>query len=227
MKNRLLIVEDEEEIIRLIVNRFDQQVYEITVAKEGKEAIRSIVKEDYDVAIIDFMLPYVDGFEVSRRLRQKSSETLIIIISALGHEENKIKGYGIGIDDFIAKPFSPKELAIKVDALLKRRYVLINGLVTSLKSIKHDRTSKKVFIHEHPLALTPSEYLIFSLLLSRPRHIVSRDEMSQAVYDHGFGEIDARGIDTHIYNIRKKIAHYTEEKIIRTERSLGYTLHEF
>lgn len=227
MKTRLLIVEDEEEIVRLIANRFDPELYEIVSASDGKEGLGLIARESFDAAIIDYMLPFIDGFELSRRLRSQSAETLIIMISALGHEENKIRGYGIGIDDFIAKPFSPKELSIKVGALLKRRYELTSARIDSLKYISHDKGQKKIFIHNEVLPLTPSEYLIFSLLLSRPRHIISRDEMAQAVYDHGFGEIDARGIDTHIYNLRKKIALRTDDKIIRTERSLGYTLYEF
>lgn len=227
MKNRLLIVEDEEDIIRLIANRFDQQTYDIHTAADGLEALRIISEGNFDAAIIDVMLPHTDGFEISRRLRSKNNKTLIFMISALSHEENKIRGYGIGIDDFIAKPFSPKELAIKVEALLKRQYNLINEQISSLGYISHDKALKKIFIHQIPLTLTPSEYLIFAMLLAQPRHIISRDEMAQALYDHGLGDIDSRGIDTHIYNLRKKISKHTEEKIIRTERSTGYTLYEF
>lgn len=227
MKHTILIVEDEEEIVRLIHNRIDPERYDVIIAKEGKEALACIAREIFDVAVIDIMIPYIDGFEVCTQLRRKNKETLILIVSALGSEENKLKGYDLGADDFIPKPFSPRELMAKINALIKRRYEMINHNVTVLRSITHDRAGKKIEIEGEGLQLTPSEYLIFSLLLSRPRHIVSRDELSQAVYDHGFGEIDARGIDTHIYNIRKKIAHYTEAKIIHTERSLGYTLHEF
>lgn len=227
MKNHLLIAEDEEDIVCLILNRLDHELYDIHIARDGKEAMRIISSHHIDAAIVDFMLPFVDGFEISRHLRSKSTEALIIMISALGSEDNKIKGYGIGIDDFIAKPFSAKELAVKLEALLKRRYHLINGQIDAIKYISHDKVLKKISIHGSMMSLTPSEYLIFSLLLSRPRSIVSRDDMAQALYDFGFGDLDARGIDTHIYNLRKKIALYTETKIIRTERSLGYTLHEF
>lgn len=104
---------------------------------------------------------------------------------------------------------------------------MINCNVTALRSITHDKGAKKISIKNIVLPLTPSEYLIFSMLLFKPKIIISRDQLAQAIYDNDMGEIDARGIDTHIYNLRKKIASITSQPIIHTERSLGYTIHEF
>lgn len=227
MKNRILIVEDEEEIVRLICNRIDPERYEVIVAKDGKEALALISQELFDIAMIDIMIPFIDGYEVCTRLRQNSKETLIVIVSALGSEENKLKGYEFGADDFIPKPFSPRELMAKIDTLIKRRYEMTNHNVAVLHSITHDRAGKKIEIEGKVLSLTPSEYLIFATLLLKPKNIVSRDQLAQAIYDNAMGEIDARGIDTHIYNLRKKIASITSQPIIHTERSLGYTIHEF
>jgi DNA-binding response OmpR family regulator len=126
MKHTILIVEDEEEIVRLIHNRIDPERYDVMIAKEGKEALASITRETFDVAVIDIMIPFIDGFEVCTQLRRKNKETLILIVSALGGEENKLKGYDLGADDFIPKPFSPRELMAKIDALIKRRYEMIN-----------------------------------------------------------------------------------------------------
>jgi len=119
MKNTILIVEDEEEIVRLINNRIDPERYEVTIAKDGKEALSQVAREVFDIAVIDIMIPFIDGYEVSTQLRRKSKETLIIIVSALGSEENKLRGYELGADDFIAKPFSPRELIAKIDTLIK------------------------------------------------------------------------------------------------------------
>jgi DNA-binding response OmpR family regulator len=171
------------------------------------------------------MIPFIDGFEVCTQLRRKNKETLILIVSALGSEENKLKGYDLGADDFIPKPFSPRELMAKIDALIKRRYEMINHNVTILRSITHDLAGKKIEIEGEVLQLTPSEYLIFTMLLANPKNILSRNQLAQEIYDNDMGEIDARGIDTHIYNLRKKIASITSQPIIHTERSLGYTIH--
>lgn len=225
MKHTILIVEDEEEIVRLIHNRINPERYDVIIAEEGKEALASIARETFDVAVIDIMIPFIDGFEVCTQLRRKNKETLILIISALGNEENKLKGYDLGADDFIPKPFSPRELMAKIDALIKRRYEMINHNVTVLRSITHDKAGKKIEIEGEVLALTPSEYLIFAMLLANPKNILSRDQLAQEIYDNDMGEIDARGIDTHIYNLRKKIVSITSQPIIHTERSLGYTIH--
>lgn len=99
---------------------------------------------------------------------------------------------------------SSRELIAKIDTLIKRRYEMINHNITVLRSITHDKGGKKIEIEGEVLALTPSEYLIFATLLLRPKNIVSRDQLAQAIYDNDMGEIDARGIDTHIYNLRKK-----------------------
>lgn len=227
MKNTILIVEDEEEIIHLILNRIDCERYDVTVARDGKEALACIGREIFDVAVIDIMIPFIDGYEVTKRLRQKNKESLILIVSALGTEENKLRGYELGADDFIPKPFSPRELIAKIDALLKRRYEIVNSRISVLQEIVHDKSGKRIEIAGVPLALTPSEYLIFALMLENPRNILSKEQLAQAIFDYDLGEIDARGIDTHIYNLRKKIASVTEKSVIATERGSGYKIHEF
>lgn len=226
MKHTVLIVEDEAEIVHLILNRIDSDRYDVLCADNGIEALRLIGDEPFDVAVIDIMLPMLDGYTVCERLRKKSKETLILIVSALGNEENRLRCYELGADDFISKPFSPRELAAKIDALLKRRYEMTNGNIKVLDSITHDHAAKKIRIEGKNLLLTLSEYLIFSTLLAKPKQVFSRDQLAQIIYDSDAGEIDARGIDTHIYNLRKKIAALTTMPIIRTERSMGYKIYE-
>lgn len=227
MKHRILIVEDEDEIVRLILNRLNHECYDISIAKDGKEAFVLIEREVFDVAVIDIMIPFIDGYDVCSQLRAKNKESLIIIASSLSTEEHKLKGYDLGADDFISKPFSPRELVAKIDASLKRRYEMMNSNITVLRSISHDRLARKIQISDSLLVLTPSEYLIFSMLLANPRNIISRDQLAQAIYDSDMGEIDARGIDTHIYNLRKKIASVTQEQIVVTQRGIGYKINEF
>ena len=121
MKKEILIVEDEEKIINFIKNRLDKSVYNIDIALDGKEALSKIVSNSYDLITLDVMLPFIDGFDLCKKIRQKSKQTLVIMISALDTIEFKEKGYHLGIDDYIAKPFSAKELALKIQSLLKRK----------------------------------------------------------------------------------------------------------
>lgn len=224
MKYGVLIVEDELEIAQLITNRLDTSVYKVQIVADGLSALRAVGGEAFDLAVVDIMLPKIDGYEVCSKLRQKNKETIIMIVSSLDTEEHRLKAYSMGADDFMAKPFSPRELAAKIDTLLKRRYELQNGSVILLNTIKHDIGAKKISILDNTLALTPSEYLIFATLLKAPRVIVSRDDLAQVIFDNGFGHIDIRGIDTHIYNIRKKISVFSSERIILSERGLGYKI---
>lgn len=224
MKYGVLIVEDELEIAQLITNRLDTSVYKVQIVADGLSALRAVGGEAFDLAVVDIMLPKIDGYEVCSKLRQKNKETIIMIVSSLDTEEHRLKAYSMGADDFMAKPFSPRELAAKIDTLLKRRYELQNGSVILLNTIKHDIGAKKISILDNTLALTPSEYLIFATLLKAPRVIVSRDDLAQVIFDNGFGHIDIRGIDTHIYNIRKKISAFSSERIILSERGLGYKI---
>lgn len=226
MKYAVLIVEDEPDIAQLINNRLDGSVYDVQIMADGLTAIGAVVKNSYDLVVLDIMLPKIDGYEICRMLRQKNKETIIMVVSSLDTEEHRLKAYSMGADDFMAKPFSARELAAKIDTLLKRRYEIQNGSITLLKSIKHDIGAKKIFIDGNHIALTPSEYLIFVTLLKTPKIIISREDLAQIIFDSGFGSIDARGIDTHIYNIRKKISAFSAKQFVLSERGVGYKINE-
>ena len=226
MKHKILIVEDEETIVNFIKNRLDQNLYEVDIAYEGEEAILKIASKDYDLVTLDIMLPRVDGFEICKFLRKKSFSTLIIILSALETEEFKEKGYRYGCDDYMCKPFSAKELAIKIKALLNRREELRLSKEKKISKFVIDTGKKLIKVNSHTLELTPSEYLILSTLIENRNRVFARGELSQLIYDNYLGEIDERGIDSHIYHIRKKIKMYEKDELIKTVRGTGYILGE-
>ena len=226
MKRNILIVEDEHEIVHLIKNRLDSNEYEVTTAHDGHEAIEYIRSQHFDLVTLDIMLPSFNGYDVCKELRKRTIDTLVIMISSLETEEHKLKGYEVGVDDYIAKPFSPKELAAKINSLLKRRFELQHSHTHKIRNVVKDEERKKIFCATKELKLTPSEFTIFSILLNTPKKVFSREELAQSIYDHDLGSIDNRGIDTHIYQIRKKIAHNTQEKIIKTVRGMGYKIDE-
>jgi len=226
MKYNILIVEDEPDIVRLIQNRLDTQKFNVTIAMDGKEALKYIKANHYDLLTLDIMLPHVDGLTLCENVRQRHKDSLILIISALDTLEQKEKAYLLGADDYIAKPFSPKLVALKIESLLKRRIEILNAPLPFYANIQHDVNLKQFYIQGHPLMFTVSEYTVFKILFETPKKVFSKEELSQILYNEDIGNIDKEGIGTHIYQIRKKIAIQTKDDIIKTIRNVGYTLYE-
>ena len=224
MRKKILIVEDEEEISNLINKRLDDNIFDVDIALDGKEAMSKLNQNHYDLVTLDIMLPFVDGFEICTCLREKSKQILIIIVSALETQDFKEKGYACGCDDYIAKPFSPKELVVKIKTLLKRREEIISTHAKQLSNIILNEESKEIIISGFALVLTPSEFLILSTLITHHKRVYSRQELAQLIYDNYLGEIDERGIDSHIYHIRKKIKQFEAKEIIKTVRGMGYKI---
>ena len=172
------------------------------------------------------MLPHVDGFEVCRVIRKKSKKCLIIMLSALDTIEFKTKGYNCGIDDYIAKPFSPKELAVKIQYALKRKEELCLLEAKQICDIILNEKAKEIIINGFKIDFTPSEYLILSTLVNNKNRLFSRADLAQIIYDNYFGEIDEKGINSHIYHIREKVKTYYDKDIIKTIRGMGYKIYE-
>jgi len=226
MKHKILIVEDEVEIVNLIRKRLDEQKYDITVAYSGDEGLKLIQREYFDLLSLDIMLPSVDGLTLCKEVRKRNKNSLIVIISALDLEEEKEKAYLLGADDYIAKPFSPKLVALKISSLLHRRRELKTDEIYVSQEIYHDSDLKRFYIQNNRLDLTLSEYTILENLYLTPKKIFSKEALSQILYNEDIGSIDRDGIGTHIYQLRKKIALYTETQMIKTARGIGYTLYE-
>jgi DNA-binding response OmpR family regulator len=185
-----------------------------------------VASNSYDLITLDIMLPFIDGFEICKQIRKKSNQTLIIMISALDTMEFKSKGYDIGIDDYIAKPFSAKELALKIQSLLKRREEIKFSKTKLVSNILLDIEAKEIIINGFKIDFTPSEYYILSILILNKNRVYSRADLAQFIYDNYFGEIDEQGINTHIYNIREKVKQYYSKDIIKTVRGIGYKIYE-
>lgn len=226
MKKNILIVEDEEAIVTFIKNRLNSDIYNVDIAIDGKKALNLISQKNYDLITLDIMLPHIDGFEICKIIRKKSYHTLIMMISALDTEEFKLKGYEYGCDDYIPKPFSPKELSIKIKALLNRREQMCNIGAKIVSSFILNDEEKNIKVNNQTLQVTPSEYLILYTLVNNPKRVYSRAELTQLIYDNYLGEIDERGIDSHIYHIRKKIKQFEQNELIKTVRGMGYTINE-
>ncbi len=226
MKKRLLIIEDEKAISDLIIQRFESSLYDVDVASDGREALTLLCTNKYDLATVDIMLPHVDGLTLCKKFREHSPQTFIIILSALDEEETKLKGYTFGADDYISKPFSPKELLAKVESHFRRHDTLTSQQSKITQNLLLDDNKKEIKINGFHLPLTPSEYLLFFTLLNNPKRLFSREELSYLIYENNLGEIDSRGIDSHISHIRKKIKNIDSLEYIKTVHRQGYIINE-
>jgi len=226
VKKSILIVEDEETIVDFIKKRLNSDIYNVDIAYDGKQAMSKITSNSYDLITLDVMLPYVDGFEICEEIRKKSKKTIIIMLSALDTIDFKTKGYDKGIDDYIAKPFSPKELAMKIQSLLKRREEISSLQSKSIYNIILNENTKEIIVNGYKIDFTPSEYLILSILIINKNRVYSRQELSELIYENYFGEIDEQGINSHIYHIREKVKLFYDKDIIKTVRGMGYKIYE-
>ena len=226
MKKRLLIIEDEEAIADLIVQRLDTSLYDVDVANDGKEALALLTANQYDLATVDIMLPHVDGLTLCKKFREHSPQTFLILLSALDEEETKLKGYTYGADDYITKPFSPKELLAKVESHFRREATFSSQNTIITQNIFLEDDKKEIKIKGFTLPLTPSEYLLFFTLINTPKKLFSREELSYLIYENNLGKIDSRGIDSHISHIRKKIKKLDTIEYIKTVHGQGYIINE-
>ncbi len=226
MRHKILIVEDEPDIVALISNRLDKEKYDVTVALTGDVALHLVKTQEFDLVSLDIMLPKVDGLTICTELRKENKKTLIVIVSALDLSESKENAYSLGADDYIAKPFLPKLLALKMASLLQRRSEMLDSSMKSKEIVRHNMALQRFFVNDKELQLTPSEYMIFETLFSNPIKIFSKDELSQILYNEDLGNIDRDGVRTHIYTLRKKISETTDKEIVKTVRGMGFTLYE-
>ena len=226
MKKKLLVIEDEKAIADLIIQRFKISLYDVDVATDGREALTLLSTNKYDLATIDIMLPHVDGLTLCKKFRELSPQTFLILVSALDEEETKLKGYTYGADDYITKPFSTKELLAKVKSHFRRHDTLTSQKSKNIHNLLLNNDKKEIKINGFHLTLTPSEYLLFFTLLNNPKKLFSREELSYLIYENNLGEIDSRGIDSHISHIRKKIKKFDTIEYIKTVHGQGYIINE-
>ena len=227
MKKKLLVIEDEKAIADLIIQRFKISLYDVDVATDGRGALALLSANQYDLATVDIMLPHVDGLTLCKKFRELSPQTFLILLSALDEEDTKLKGYAYGADDYIIKPFSTKELLAKVESHFRRHDTLTSKKSKNLQNMLLDDDKKEIKINGFHLTLTPSEYLLFFTLLNNPNKLFSREELSYLIYENNLGEIDSRGIDSHISHIRKKIKKFDTIEYIKTVHGQGYIINEY
>lgn len=228
----ILVVDDESRIRSIIRKYAEFDGHEVTEAGDGMEAVLLCRKNEYDLIIMDIMMPELDGFSACREIR-KISQTPIIMLSARGEEYDRINGFEVGIDDYVIKPFSPKELMLRIEAIMKRVKTIPAPDVTAHKpnviieldngGLRADVTARLVFIDGERIEMSPKEYDLFFYLLSNRNIALSREKLLCEVWGYDFFG-DARTLDTHIKLLRKSLGKYSN--YIVTLRGVGYRFEE-
>ena len=226
---KILVVDDEDRIRRLLRMYLERENYEIDEAENGDIALTKAIAIDYDLILLDIMMPGKDGIEVCRELREKKS-TPIIMLTAKGEEVNRVQGFEVGTDDYIVKPFSPREVVLRVKALLRRS--------TSTTYVQPDTDMKDVIVFPHltidhdahrvtadgvEVSLTPKEYELLYFLAKTPDKVFDREQLLKEVWHYEFFG-DLRTVDTHVKRLREKLNRISENaaKMITTVWGVGY-----
>lgn len=229
--NRILVVDDEERIRRLLRMYLEKEGYIIDEAEDGETALFKATEEDYSLVLLDLMLPGIDGMEVCTKLRQIKS-TPIIMLTAKGEEANRVQGFEVGADDYVVKPFSPREVIYRVKAILRRSSATAylskndntsNDIVFPNLVIEHD--AHRVTAGGQEVSLTPKEYELLHYLAVMPDKVFSREELLKDVWNYEFFG-DLRTVDTHVKRLREKLNKVSPEAsaMITTVWGVGYKL---
>lgn len=221
MPETILLIEDEEDVSDLIRYHLKKSKYRVLSAADGLEGLRIASEERPDAVILDVMLPRLNGFEVAKRMKGDPSTASIplLILSAKGEPEHRIKGLELGADDYLPKPFSPKELLLRIKALLRRRQASVAEEVLVTGPFTVDRTSLKVTVEGRRLDLTSTEFKLLSLLIGKEGFIQSREELLQEVWGYR-NSVDTRTVDTHMRRLREKLGEHAPH--LETIRGEGY-----
>ena len=226
-RGQILIVEDDKKTASLVQLYLEREGFETVLAHDGHEALELAQRHRPIFIILDLMLPMVDGWEVCRELR-KSSDVPILMLTARGEEVDRISGLTLGADDYVVKPFSPRELVARVKAVLRRGRLksAVEKNILSHGALALDLEKRKVSLNDRPVQLTPHEYKLLQALMASPGRVFTRDELLDYLYPSGEAVID-RVIDVHIGKLRQKIEEDpSSPQYIHTVRGLGYQFSE-
>jgi len=229
--HRILVVDDEERIRRLLKMYLEKEGYAIEEAEDGEQALRLATTGDFDLILLDVMLPGIDGIEVCTRLRQFKA-TPVIMLTAKGEEMNRVQGFEVGADDYVVKPFSPREVIYRVKAILRRSSATAfltkeastsNNIVFPYLVIEHD--AHRVTAGGQEVSLTPKEYELLHYLAVSPDKVFSREDLLKDVWNYEFFG-DLRTVDTHVKRLREKLNKVSPEaaSMITTVWGVGYKL---
>lgn len=218
---RILVIEDEQSIQKMIHYDLTQLGYQVVLASDGLMGLQLARTESFDLIVLDLMLPKLSGLEICKALRRESHPAYIIMLTAMDEEMQKIEGLEAGADDYITKPFSPRELAARIKAALRRSNRKEKAVLLTHQDISLDTLSYEAFLKDENLNLTLKEFELLQYLIENKGIVLSRDQLLKTLWGYGY-DGDTRVVDVHIFKLRDKID--PEATLIKTVRGVGYKL---
>ena len=218
---KILIVEDESSISDFVKLELEYEGYQVSIKEDGREGLKEALENDYDLIILDIMLPSMNGFEICRRLKREKN-TPIIMLSAKDSVTDKVNGLQIGADDYIPKPFAIEELLARINAIFRRVDSLDNHIV-KFKDLVINRNSRTVSRNDKEINLTNKEYELLMILIDNKDKVVTRDELLEKIWGYEY-EPETNGTDVYVRYLRSKLNNENKEEYIQTIRSVGYIM---
>lgn len=232
---RVLVVDDESSIVTLLKYNLEEAGFEVITAMDGLEGLNLAMNEHPDVIVLDWMLPYKDGMEICKELRISKIQIPIIMLTAKDEEFDKVLGLELGADDYMTKPFSPREVTARVKAMIRRSGMASDAANTEPKSTEESYVFGplqvfperfEVLLSNEPIEFTPKEFELLVYLIENKNRVLTRDQLLSAVWNYDFAG-DTRIVDVHISHLRDKIEENSRKPIyIKTIRGLGYKFEE-
>lgn len=221
----ILIVEDEIDIANLVAFNLERSGFQVTIASDGREGLEKVLQEQPSLVILDLMLPGMDGYQVLKEMQRDSRSHAIpvLMLTAKGQIDDRIKGLELGADDYITKPFSPKELILRVKAIIKRNRSTPGSVVFSYGPFRFDKNSLTFYLEKEPLSLTSTEFKLLLFLCQRAGQAQDRNELLKVVWGYN-DDVHSRTLDTHMKRLRQKLG--DSGSLIETIRGVGYRVRE-
>ena len=225
MNGKIFIIEDETSIIQLVQHNLEKDGFIVSSAINGNEGLKDLKKFEPNLLLLDWMLPDLSGIEICKSIRKDTSfkNLPVIMLTAKGEEEDKIKGLDSGADDYLTKPFSYNELLARIKAILRRSNPKTVSDTLEIDDLRLDRLEKRVFRDSIEIQLGPTEFRLLEFFLTNPKRVFTRDQILENVWPNNIN-VETRTIDVHIRRLRKSININNNKELIRTVRSSGYSL---
>jgi two-component system phosphate regulon response regulator PhoB len=221
----ILIVEDEIDIANLVAFNLERAGYKVSIAADGREGLEQILQLQPSLVILDLMLPGMNGYQVLKEMQRDSRSHAIpvLMLTAKSQTEDRIKGLELGADDYLTKPFSPKELLLRVKAIIKRNRSTPGSVVFSFGPFRFDKNSLNFYLNDEPVSLTSTEFKLLLFLCQRAGQAQDRNELLKVVWGYN-DEVHSRTLDTHMKRLRQKLG--DSSSFIETIRGVGYRVRE-
>ena len=225
MNGKIFIIEDESSIIKLVQHNLEKEGFIVSSSTNGNDGLKELKKFEPNLLLLDWMLPDLSGIDICKNIRKDNSckGLPIIMLTAKGEEEDKIKGLDSGVDDYLTKPFSFNELMARIKAILRRSDPKTVSDTLEFDDLRLDRLEKRVFRDSIEIKLGPTEFRLLEFFLTNPKRVFSRDQILENVWPNNIN-VETRTIDVHVRRLRKSININNNKELIRTVRSSGYSL---